>query len=53
VTFDIEVYHEIVRLTVRHENLADASALGRQLVRMASGVRQPQVSARNRLRIAA
>jgi DNA-binding transcriptional ArsR family regulator len=27
VTFDIEPYHEIVRLTVTHENLADSSAL--------------------------
>ena len=27
VTFDIEPYHEIVRLTVTHENLADESAL--------------------------
>ncbi len=27
VTFDIEPYHEIVRLTVTHENLADAAAL--------------------------
>jgi uncharacterized protein YndB with AHSA1/START domain/DNA-binding transcriptional ArsR family regulator len=27
VTFDIEPYHEIVRLTVTHENLADDSAL--------------------------
>lgn len=27
VTFDIEAYHEIVRLTVSHENLADADAL--------------------------
>ena len=28
VTFDIEPYHEIVRLTVTHENLADDDALG-------------------------
>jgi uncharacterized protein YndB with AHSA1/START domain/DNA-binding transcriptional ArsR family regulator len=28
VTFDIEPYHEIVRLTVTHENLADEEALG-------------------------
>jgi Activator of Hsp90 ATPase homolog 1-like protein len=27
VTFDIEAYHEIVRLTVTHENLADDEAL--------------------------
>jgi Activator of Hsp90 ATPase homolog 1-like protein len=27
VTFDIEPYHEIVRLTVTHENLADGDAL--------------------------
>src|ERR1700733_4785167 len=27
VTFDIEPYHEIVRLTVTHENLADEAAL--------------------------
>jgi uncharacterized protein YndB with AHSA1/START domain/DNA-binding transcriptional ArsR family regulator len=27
VTFDIEPYHEIIRLTVTHENLADADAL--------------------------
>jgi uncharacterized protein YndB with AHSA1/START domain/DNA-binding transcriptional ArsR family regulator len=27
VTFDIEPYHEIVRLTVTHENLADSDAL--------------------------
>lgn len=27
VTFDIEPYHEIVRLTVTHENLADTDAL--------------------------
>ena len=27
VTFDIEPYHEIVRLTITHENLADAAAL--------------------------
>jgi hypothetical protein len=27
VTFDIEPYHEIVRLTVTHENLADRDAL--------------------------
>jgi uncharacterized protein YndB with AHSA1/START domain/DNA-binding transcriptional ArsR family regulator len=27
VTFDIEPYHEIVRLTVTHENLADRNAL--------------------------
>jgi hypothetical protein len=27
VTFDIEPFHEIVRLTVTHENLADDSAL--------------------------
>jgi uncharacterized protein YndB with AHSA1/START domain len=27
VTFDIEPYHEIVRLTVTHENLADSGAL--------------------------
>lgn len=27
VTFDIERYHEIVRLTVTHENLADSEAL--------------------------
>ena len=27
VTFDIEPYHEIVRLTVTHENLADHAAL--------------------------
>jgi len=27
VTFDIEPYHEIVRLTVTHENVADESAL--------------------------
>jgi uncharacterized protein YndB with AHSA1/START domain len=27
VTFDIEPYHEIVRLTVTHENLADDDAL--------------------------
>jgi uncharacterized protein YndB with AHSA1/START domain/DNA-binding transcriptional ArsR family regulator len=27
VTFDIERYHDIVRLTVRHENLADQAAL--------------------------
>ena len=27
MTFDIEPYHEIVRLTVTHENLADESAL--------------------------
>jgi len=27
VTFDIEPYHEIVRLTVTHENLADGGAL--------------------------
>jgi uncharacterized protein YndB with AHSA1/START domain/DNA-binding transcriptional ArsR family regulator len=27
VTFDIESYHEIVRLTVTHENLADSGAL--------------------------
>ena len=27
VTFDIEPYHEIVRLTVTHENLADGEAL--------------------------
>src|SRR5947208_786772 len=27
VTFDIEPHHEIVRLTVTHENLADESAL--------------------------
>jgi hypothetical protein len=26
VTFDIEPYHEIVRLTVTHENLADDDA---------------------------
>jgi uncharacterized protein YndB with AHSA1/START domain len=27
VTFDIERYHEIIRLTVRHEHLADQAAL--------------------------
>src|SRR6201995_5792765 len=27
VTFDIERYHKIIRLTVRHENLADQGAL--------------------------
>ena len=27
MTFDIEPYHEIVRLTVTHENLADDDAL--------------------------
>jgi hypothetical protein len=27
VTFDIEPYHEIIRLTVTHENLADRAAL--------------------------
>jgi len=27
VTFDVEPYHEIVRLTVTHENLADSDAL--------------------------
>jgi hypothetical protein len=27
VTFDVEPYHEIVRLTVTHENLADNDAL--------------------------
>jgi hypothetical protein len=27
VTFDIEPYHEIVRLTVRHEDVADDDAL--------------------------
>ena len=35
VTFDIEPYHEIVRLTVTHENLADDGGPGGDLGRLA------------------
>ena len=53
VTFDIEPYHEIVRLTVTHENLADDDALAGDLRRMAGRLRQPQVAAGDRPRAAA
>ena len=52
VTFDIEPFHEIVRLTVTHANLADDDARERDLDRMAGRVRQSQVPARDRARSA-
>ena len=52
VTFDIEPYHEIIRLTVTHENLADEDALEAVSAGMAGRVRQPQVSAGDRPRAA-
>ena len=50
VTFDIEPYHEIVRLTVTHENLADDDAVEAVSAGCAGRVRQPEVPARDRPR---
>ena len=48
MTFDIEPYHDIVRLTVTHENLADESRCEAISGRLARGVGEPQVAAGDR-----
>ena len=53
VTFDIEPYGGIVRLTVTHENLADEAELDESSERMGCGDVQSQVAPRDRARPAA
>ena len=53
VTFDIEPYGEIVRLTVTHENLPDEAERDEAAGRMGGGAVQPQVAPRDRPRAAA
>ena len=50
VTFLVEPHHDIVRLTVTHENLPNQAMLERDLVRVARRAREPQVAARDRRR---